>query len=74
MAIDTTIISDIHKFLTDREIFDTETLWLAASIFTTVAPVSLTEKLPNWLMTGLNAITMHFSNSKQTDIKGNRKS
>lgn len=37
-----------------------------------VLPISVTEKLPDWFMTGLNYIAFNFGNATKTDMKGNR--
>lgn len=73
MAIDLALINIIHEYLTDREIFDVEALWLVASIFTAVAPPKITEKVPTFIMKALNIVTLHWSNSKNSDINGKRK-
>ena len=36
-----------------------------------VLPVSVTEKLPDWLMTIINVLGAHWGNGMKTDIKGN---
>lgn len=73
MTIDLDIINTIHNYFSDREIFDTEVIWLVASVFTAVAPPKVTEKLPSWLMRGLNIVTLHWSGSKNSDVNGRRK-
>lgn len=73
MAIDVDLINYIHQYVSDREIFDIEMLWLLASIFTASAPPKLTEKMPSWLMKSLNILTLHWSASKNSDIRGKRK-
>lgn len=73
MSVDLAIVDLIHKFFTDREIFDIEAIWLVASLFTACAPPKVTEKIPSWIMKSLNVITLHWSNSKNSDIRGKRK-
>lgn len=71
--MDDIIVDFIHKFLTDKEIFDIEFVWLVTAIFTAVAPHGITEKIPRFVMKALNILTLHWNGSKETDIYGRRK-
>lgn len=71
--IDVFVVDLIHRYVSDRFIFDVELLWFASSVFCAAAPPKLTQKLPNSLMKILNIITLHWNNSKNSDVNGNRK-